>query len=507
MPDKVHFLCSCPDYLHGTGKPTKKKTTCKQCKGIKLPFAPIGGTVRMIATPYCLDPAIMRNCVGTVRLSSSGGGGVPFGIRQRPTILCGDHDPYDMLRQSRLMYGDRSPVDGPEMQSPYQAMVPATAIPANGMTSLLRMKRLPTAAKSPSRIIDSFASLVPDAYCARSILPSTPVNPYELISSTLHNNEFAPGSSLFDMLSHGDRITDTEPCRTIAIRTADRSRMPEVNVLSTFAPHRSQGRECADAEAAAAAAIHVTVQPPPLPAVESLPLSVKTVSDRFTKNVDALKKAAATSSRSATCAAKYKSILKQSAGMVPKVNGLRVDAMAKEPNGNGSTRIRCIDIQPMPSTGNAITHNTVPLSQHLTADMPNQKMHGSRPKFATMRSSDFKTIIKDPRSVRIVSGTATTGRLKKVQFNTEPMLARPKTNNTIAEYDEVCSDTASMNEPFYVNVNVSRELSAVPTTSDASNDESTDIGIKFSKCYLLSICEWKRRTKYLKRNHSHLTQI
>lgn len=94
MPDKVHILCSCPDYLHGTSK-IKKKTTCKQCKGIKLPFVPIGGTVRMVPTPYVFD-AVPRNCVGTVRLPSSS-----F-TRHRPTILCGEHDPYDFLRQSRL---------------------------------------------------------------------------------------------------------------------------------------------------------------------------------------------------------------------------------------------------------------------------------------------------------------------------------------------------------------------------------------------------------------------
>lgn len=478
MPDKVHFLCSCPDYLHGTGKPTKKKTTCKQCKGIKLPFAPIGGTVRMIATPYAFDPAIVRNCVGTVRLSSNA---QPFGFRQRPTILCGDHDPYDVLRQSRLMYGgDRAQTDLADVQPPFQAILPSTTIPANGMTSLLRMKRLPTSAKAPSRVIDAFAPLLPGAYCGRSILPSTPVNPYELISSTLHNNEFAPGSALFDVLSHGDRMAEAESCGTIAIRTADRSRVPELSVLSTFAPHRPKDRaSIGDSEGVGdgttAASIKVTVQPPPLPAVESLPLSVKIVPDRFTKNVDALKKAAVTSSRSATCAAKYKSILKQSAAMVPRSNAQRTQVIAQEPAGTGQARIRCIDIQPMPSTVTAVTHNTAAaLGQHSAMEMPSQKIHGSRPKFATMRSSDFKTIIKEPRSARIVSGTATTGRLKKVQFNTEPV-----TNDTNADYDYVCSDSTSVTEPYYVNMD--RELRSA-LTSDASNDQGTDSGLKFSKC-------------------------
>lgn len=97
MPDKIQFLCSCAEYLCGSGKPTKKKSICKQCKGIKLPFAPIGGTVRLFPTSYVLDAATKKNYFQTVRLPSNS-----F-ENQRQTVLCRDHDPYDFLRQPRLL--------------------------------------------------------------------------------------------------------------------------------------------------------------------------------------------------------------------------------------------------------------------------------------------------------------------------------------------------------------------------------------------------------------------
>lgn len=483
MPDKIHFLCSCPDYLHGTGKPTKKKTTCKQCKGIKLPFAPIGGTVRMIASPYVFDPSIARNCVGTVRLPSH------LDHRQRPTILCGDHDPYDFLRQSRLLYGDRSDLVGthPSFQtilSNGPTSSAGAAIPSNGISSLLRKKRLPTTAKVTSRIIDSFAPLIPDAYSSRNILPSTAINPYELISSTLHNNEFAPGSSLFNLMSHSDRITGgNDPCGTIAIRTADRQRQPELNVLETFAP-RSLNRGCNTLGAiddSVVASTTVILQPPPLPAVESLPLSVKTVPDRFTKNGDALKKASIASSRATTCAAKYKSILKQSAAAqvaanaantmtaptMPTLNQMRTAMIPKESSDIVSNRIRCIDVPPN-------VRGLQPSSTHIKTspvDILSPRSSGSRPKFATMSVGDSRAALKKPKSSRILIGTATIGRLKKVQFNTEPELERPKSSNSIAEYDDVCSDSTT-NEPFYVNTS---------PVLNTSNEGPSEFGINYSK--------------------------
>lgn len=99
MPDKIQLLCSCPEYMHGNEKKTKKKTTCKKCKGIKLPLLAIGGTVRMFSPPCVLDAAFTRNCYGTVRVPTSS-----YYDRQRSTILCREYDPYDCLRQSRLLY-------------------------------------------------------------------------------------------------------------------------------------------------------------------------------------------------------------------------------------------------------------------------------------------------------------------------------------------------------------------------------------------------------------------
>lgn len=100
MPDKLQFfLCSCPEYFHGTGKAIKKKATCRKCKGIRLPLKPIGGTVRVLSPPCLSEAAVTRNCFATVRLPAKS-----VFDRQRPTILCEEYDPYNFLRQSRLLY-------------------------------------------------------------------------------------------------------------------------------------------------------------------------------------------------------------------------------------------------------------------------------------------------------------------------------------------------------------------------------------------------------------------
>lgn len=218
MPDKVQFLCSCPDYLNGTsGKLTKKKTNCKQCKGIKLPFAPFGGTVRMFSTPYVFDPAVTkrRNCVGTVRLPSSSAA-TPSAMaatiaatHRRPTILCGDHDPYDFLRQSRLMYsGDEQHRQSmPEVNSngsndASRLFRNATSAGGGGVSTanniIMRTHRnfLPNATVGRASAND-----VLGAMANRSIL-HTNINPYDLISSTMNNNEFSPtNTNLYDLVA------------------------------------------------------------------------------------------------------------------------------------------------------------------------------------------------------------------------------------------------------------------------------------------------------------------
>lgn len=181
MPDKVRFLCSCPGYLNGTTKYSKKKTTCKQCKGIKLPMVPIGGTVRMVTTPYALDVPSNRNGAATVRIPSNVS-------HNRPSILCGDHDPYDYIRQSRLLYSDRS--------LPININEPRNYRNNNDINnSIVRTAR--TYLPKTNRTNDTNLPVMTNG---RSILHTT-FNPYELISTTLHNNEFAPNGNLYELLS------------------------------------------------------------------------------------------------------------------------------------------------------------------------------------------------------------------------------------------------------------------------------------------------------------------
>lgn len=213
MPDKVQFLCSCSDYLNGTsGKLTKKKTNCKQCKGIKLPFAPIGGTLRMFSTPYVFDPVVTRrrNCVGTVRLPSSSSAAATAAFataHRRPTILCGDHDPYDFLRQSRLLYsGNDQRTSMPEVSSETSRLFRNAANGSGAATSahnaIVRSHRnfLPNATVGRASAQNMLGAMIGSS-TKRSIL-QTNVNPYDLISSTLNNNEFSPSSTnLYDLVT------------------------------------------------------------------------------------------------------------------------------------------------------------------------------------------------------------------------------------------------------------------------------------------------------------------
>lgn len=213
MPDKVQFLCSCSDYLNGTsGKLTKKKTNCKQCKGIKLPFAPIGGTLRMFSTPYVFDPAVTRrrNCVGTVRLPSSTSATTTTAAaafataHRRPTILCGDHDPYDFLRQSRLLYsGNDQRTSMPEASNETSRLFRnAASGPTSANNAIVRSHRnfMPNATVGRASAQNMLGAMIGSS-TNRSIL-QTNINPYDLISSTLNNNEFSPSSTnLYDLVT------------------------------------------------------------------------------------------------------------------------------------------------------------------------------------------------------------------------------------------------------------------------------------------------------------------
>lgn len=84
-------LCTCSDYVNGTKRSSKKSpSTCKKCKGTRLPLSPLDkyGTVRCYPTSATVTP--LR--AGTVRVSSSS---------SRPSILP-TADPYDLMRRSRL---------------------------------------------------------------------------------------------------------------------------------------------------------------------------------------------------------------------------------------------------------------------------------------------------------------------------------------------------------------------------------------------------------------------
>lgn len=214
MPDKVQFLCSCSDYLNGTsGKLTKKKTNCKQCKGIKLPFAPIGGTLRMFSTPYVFDPVVTRrrNCVGTVRLPSSSSKATTAAFataHRRPTILCGDHDPYDFLRQSRLLYsGNDQRTTVPEVSNETSRLFRNAASGGGGgatsaNNAIVRSHRnfLPNATVGRASAQNMLGAMIGSS-TNRSIL-QTNINPYDLISSTLNNNEFSPSNTnLYDLVT------------------------------------------------------------------------------------------------------------------------------------------------------------------------------------------------------------------------------------------------------------------------------------------------------------------
>lgn len=444
MPDKVHFLCSCPEYIHGTGKPTKKKTTCKQCKGVKLPFAPIGGTVRMLSTPYIFDATISRNCVGTVRLPSTSAYG-----RQRPTILCGDHDPYDYLRQSRLLYTDRTNDLNDSQQ--FKAAIISPPQLQSTRTALIRPSaHRPFSNKSP-RIIESFSPIIPaDPYRNRSILHTT-INPYELISSTLHNSEFSPSAHahLYDLLArNGNNIHNGKSNGTVALRS--RNETKRFNVLETFRPNDLETIKSVSSSASTTP----TLQPPPVPALESLPLSVKLIADNVSKNVDATATATKykTISPSATSTiSKYKSILKQP--VVParaNVNSITDQTTKEKYPGNKLNGKR--------SFSKSLLNEGRPTTSTFKSSLQksNPKLNGSLQSINAM-GNGFKRIIKEPKTVHIMSGRATTGRCKKVQFNPEPVLVRPK----------------SIDENIGLAHIVKENVSALKTTSDKCNNNKS----------------------------------
>lgn len=242
MPELAVVLCSCREYLTGTKRDIKKPAICKKCKGTRLPITPVGGTVR-IHSSQCIVQTNNRNSVGTVRLPSTFSAAAS---KQRPSILTADNDPYDVMRRSRLMSPDLKSVkpakNRAKSSSPTRnkdrylkqqnAMATATAnggiaggVVGNGGGggtvagrgvgnggAAVVVKSDSNRSRSATRTIDIESNwtesmdsngVAADASSARRSILQCSVNPYELISKTLHNNEFAPleEDDVYDMHS------------------------------------------------------------------------------------------------------------------------------------------------------------------------------------------------------------------------------------------------------------------------------------------------------------------
>lgn len=179
-PDLAVVLCSCPEYLNGTKRDSKKASVCKKCKGSRLPLAPMGGTVRLRPTSAPIHQNI-RPCAGTVRI-------IPTSMQKsRPSILDLTNDPYDLMRRSRLIPAELKP----------QSVV------SNSTTK--RAKSIsPSRGRSRNRVKEREKDLWlekfdPDQGPRKSILQCK-LNPYDLISHKPlnHMNEFSPnGEEIF----------------------------------------------------------------------------------------------------------------------------------------------------------------------------------------------------------------------------------------------------------------------------------------------------------------------
>lgn len=215
MPELAVVLCSCREYLTGTKRDIKKATVCKKCKGSRLPITPVGGTMRIHST-QCMVPASHRNSAGTMRLPSS----TTSSSKQRPSILATDNDPYDVMRRSRLISPDPKPStksraksSSPTRNKDRNAGTKQNASPAaNGVLGTLRLTKKDSRSRSATRIIDIESNWTTesmdsdttvDAMATRRSILQCNVNPYELISKSAHNNEFAPlhGDDVYDMHS------------------------------------------------------------------------------------------------------------------------------------------------------------------------------------------------------------------------------------------------------------------------------------------------------------------
>lgn len=187
MAELAVVVCSCPEYLNGTKVDFKKATICKKCRGSRLPLAPMGGTMRLHSTTPIMHAA--RGSAGTVRLPSS------YSMKQRPSILNSENDPYDMMRRNRLV--------SPELQ-PSSAKISNKnrAKSSSPSRSRSRTRKSSPASSKVSNNSESRSRSVSrnnikewndnEVDTGRRSILQCEVNAYELISKISHNNEFSP---------------------------------------------------------------------------------------------------------------------------------------------------------------------------------------------------------------------------------------------------------------------------------------------------------------------------
>lgn len=194
MAELAVVVCSCPEYLNGTKVDFKKATICKKCRGSRLPLAPMGGTMRLHSTTPILHAA--RGSAGTVRLPST------YSMKQRPSILNSENDPYDMMRRNRLVSPELQPSSAKKSNKNRAKSSSPSRSRSRTRKSSSPISKVSNTSESRSRSasrnnMKEWNDSEVDSG-RRSILQCE-VNAYELISKISHNNEFSPADDEYDV--------------------------------------------------------------------------------------------------------------------------------------------------------------------------------------------------------------------------------------------------------------------------------------------------------------------
>lgn len=194
MAELAVVVCSCPEYLNGTKVDFKKATICKKCRGSRLPLAPMGGTMRLHSTTTPILHAA-RGSAGTVRLPSS------YSMKQRPSILNSENDPYDMMRRNRLVSPELQPSALKSNKNRAKSSSPSrgrsrTRKSSSPISKVSNNSENRSRSVSRNNIKEWNDTEVDSG--RRSILQCE-VNAYELISKISHNNEFSPADDEYDV--------------------------------------------------------------------------------------------------------------------------------------------------------------------------------------------------------------------------------------------------------------------------------------------------------------------